>query len=69
MILNNWNYLTYLLKVPSPDYLNFGDVLNLANFTNFEMSHVDALFLFSNDLDNIQRRYINNTISIIYDCQ
>ena len=69
MILNNWNYLTYSLRVPSPDYLNLGDVLDLADFTNFETSRADALSLFPNDLDDIQRRYINDTISIIRDRQ
>ena len=69
MVLNNWNYLMYSLRVPSPDYLNFGDALDLADFTNFEMSHANALSLFPNNLDNIQRRYINDTISLICDRQ
>jgi len=59
----------YLLRVPSPNYLNLGDALDLADFTNFETSRADAFSLFPNDLDGIQRRYINDTISIIHDGQ
>ncbi len=65
MALTDWDYLTYSLGVPSPDHLNLGDALDLANYRSSESSREDILTFHPNDLDDRQRRYINETMAII----
>jgi hypothetical protein len=65
MALTDWDYLTYPLSVPSLANLNIGDAFDLVGGRNFESSREDILPLFPNDLDNAQKEYLNQTITVI----
>ena len=65
MALTDWDYLMYPLSVPSPANLNIRDAFDLVGGRNFESLHKDILSLFPNDLDNAQKEYLNQTITVI----
>jgi hypothetical protein len=63
--LTHWDYLTYSLRVPSPDHWNLGDALDITTFTSNEPSRTEMITLYQNDLDREQVQYLQTTATII----
>ncbi len=63
--LSHWDYLTHRLRVPSPDYWNLGDVLDVTTYRYNDPSRTDLITIFQNDLDQQQLQYLQTTAAII----
>jgi hypothetical protein len=63
--LSHWDYLTYGLRVPSPDYWNLGDVLDVTTYRYNDPSCTNIIEMLQSDLEQEQLQYLKMTAAII----